>query len=161
MISDLLGLGFDLDIETAVPSATVIQSCVRSYFERFHIHHALFHPHTFNLNQMANPLVLAICAIGALYRLDRKLSAFLFCIAERALDMFSIKRDADAASPSFEEKVISSSIRQTAASPKPLWELQTRVLLVFVATIGGKPAFSRKAIDGIGCKSFLPLSSSQ
>lgn len=165
MISDLLDLGCGLGVETAFPSATVIQSCVRAYFERFHIHQALFHPHTFNLNQMTNSLVLAICAIGALYRLDRKLSAFLFCIAEKALDMFSLKRDADTASPSFEEKANSSSVRQTTASPKPLWELQTRVLLMFVAAIGGKPAFSRRAIDGIGCKAFfthsLPSSSAR
>ncbi|KAJ5950825.1 uncharacterized protein N7479_009238 [Penicillium vulpinum] len=139
---------------TAVPSAAVIQNCVRGYFERFHIHYVLFHPHTLNLNQMASPLILVICAIGALYRLDRKLSAFLICMAERALDMLCVKRDGGAATPSFEANATRSSTRQTTTSPKPLWELQTRVLLVFVAAIGGQSAFSRKAIDGIGCKSF-------
>ncbi|KAJ5382257.1 hypothetical protein N7517_000168 [Penicillium concentricum] len=150
IISDLLDIGLDADIGTAVPSATVMQNCMRGYFDRFHIHHALFHPHKFTLDRMASPLILAMCAIGALYRLDRKLSASLFCMAERALDMLSLKRDGEAASPSFEAKATSSSTRQTMSSPKPLWELQTRVLLVFVAAIGGQAAFSRKAIDGIG-----------
>ncbi|CAI7657074.1 unnamed protein product [Penicillium glandicola] len=150
IISNLLDIGFDEDIGTAVPSATLIQNCLRGYFERFHVHHDLFHPHIFDLNRMASPLILAMCAIGALYRLDRKLSALLFCMAEKTLDMLCLKRDGEAASPSFEAIATSSLAMQTTSSPKPLWELQTRVLLVFVATIGGQSALSRKAIDGIG-----------
>lgn len=160
MISLLLVIGFPADIEVSVPPATVIQNCVRRYFEKFHIHHTLFHPHTLNLEQLESPLMLAICAIGALYRLDRKLSTLFFCMAERALALLSVVRGGDAARPSFEAKATRSSTKQTMTSPKPLWELQTRVLLVFVAAIGGQAAMSRKAIDEIGCEYFqyFPLS---
>jgi len=98
-----------------------------------------------------------MCAIGALYRLDRRLSAFLFLTAERAVNMFSFQRDGDSASPSFETQDLETLGKQPMGNFKPVWELQTRVLLVFIATLGGKPTFSRKAVDGIGRKFSLPL----
>lgn len=153
LIFDLMDMGCDADLATKLPSSTVLQNCVRGYFERFDIHLGLFHPHTMNLSQTASPLILAMCAIGALYRLDRKLSAFLFCTAENALGMFSSKRDGDSASPSFEANAAGLLSMQTMDTSKALWELQTKVLLVFIATLGGQSAFSRKAMDGIGCKS--------
>lgn len=159
LILDLLDMGCDADVATKLPSSTVLQNCVRGYFERFHIHLGLFHRHTMNLSQTASPLILAMCAIGALYRLDRKLSAILFCTAESALVMFSSKRDGDSASPSFEADAAGLSSKHTMDASKPLWELQTKVLLAFIATLGGKSAFSRKAIDDIGCKSWQLLDS--
>ncbi|KAJ5986622.1 hypothetical protein N7451_010987 [Penicillium sp. IBT 35674x] len=127
LISNLLAMGCDTEITTKLPSSTVLQNC-----------------------QLDSPLTLAMCAIGALYRLDRKLSAFLFLTAERAVNMFSVHRDGDSASPSFETQDRETLGKQPMGNFKPVWELQTRVLLVFIATLGGKPMFSRKAVDGIG-----------
>jgi hypothetical protein len=159
LISDLLAMGCDSEITTKLPSSTVLQNCVRGYFERFHIHVGLFHLPTLNIGQLDSPLVLAMCAIGALYRLDRKLSAFLFLTAECAVNLFSFKRDGDSASPSFESQNVGTLGEQSISNSKPVWELQVRILLVFIATLGGKPTFSRKAIDGIGRKLSLPVHS--
>ncbi|KAJ5523623.1 hypothetical protein N7513_013167 [Penicillium frequentans] len=156
LISNLLAMGCDKEITTKIPSSTVLQNCMRAYFERFDIHVGLFHLPTLNIGQLDSPLTLAMCAIGALYRLDRRLSAFLFLTAERAVNMFSFQRDGDSASPSFETQDLETLGKQPMGNFKPVWELQTRVL-VFIATLGGKPTFSRKAVDGIGRKFSLPL----
>lgn len=157
LISNLLAMGCDTEITTKIPSSTVLQNCMRGYFERFDIHVGLFHLPTMNVGLLDSPLTLAMCAIGALYRLDRRLSAFFFLTAERAVNMFSFQRDGDSASPSFETQDLEPLDKQPMGNFKPIWELQTRVLLVFIATLGGKPSFSRKAVDGIGRKFSLPL----
>jgi hypothetical protein len=55
-----------------LPSKNIIERCLSSYLTCFHFHFPVVHVASLNLTEAPAPLVLAMCAIGALFRLERK-----------------------------------------------------------------------------------------
>lgn len=72
------------DKNTPIPAAKFLQSCLSSYITCFHIHFPLIHIQTLELQHAPSPLILAICAIGALYRLDRRRARMMYNLAKQS-----------------------------------------------------------------------------
>ncbi len=49
-------------------SSTSLQKCLRTYVDCFHAHLPMLHLHSFDSEHTPSPLLLAMCAIGALFR---------------------------------------------------------------------------------------------
>jgi hypothetical protein len=119
--------------ETPIPSAKDIQKFVLSYITCFHRHLPIIHFASFDIQTTPSPLTFAVCAIGALYRLDRKWSSSLFQLATQMLEVCSIP-----------------TMPGASLAPSPLWIAQTRILLSIFGMFGGKPAIARAGISRLG-----------
>lgn len=75
------------DTELDIPPARVCQGFLSSYITSFHGHLPIIHLRSFCPRTTPSPLILTICSIGALYRLDRRRARRLYDTAVRALDI--------------------------------------------------------------------------
>lgn len=60
-----------------LPSASLLNRFLGTYLVCFHPHYPILHIPTMSLENTPSPLILALCSIGALYRLHRKQAAYL------------------------------------------------------------------------------------
>ncbi|KAJ3536491.1 hypothetical protein NM208_g6688 [Fusarium decemcellulare] len=130
-----------------LPDISTLQHCLDRYIEVFHIHFPFLHLPTLELTTAPSPLILGICAIGALYRLERRLAASLCFMAERVLASLEMGRlDHD--------PVLSPNWARPPASPAidlvPLSIAQARLLVVFLLGFSGEPGLVRRALIGCG-----------
>ena len=88
-LRDVLGPTVLIDIEP--PSLRDMQRFLTSYFTCFHRHCPIIHIQTFDLNIAPRHLVLAMCAIGALYRLSRRTAKDLWSWGNIIADKVSYK----------------------------------------------------------------------
>lgn len=72
--------------EAHLPAAKVLQGFLSAYISSFHTHLRIIHLQTFDPRTTPSPLVLAMCSIGALYRLDRRRARHLYDIAVRSVE---------------------------------------------------------------------------
>lgn len=70
----------------ALPKRTSLSRFIRRYFGSFHRHQPLLHEPTWSPNNSSLPLVLAVCANGALYSLERTAAMEMHRIATDMLD---------------------------------------------------------------------------
>lgn len=70
------------DHELDIPSSKSLQGFLSSYVTNFHSHLPIIHLQTLCPESTPSPLILAMCCIGALYRLDRRRSRKLYDIAQ-------------------------------------------------------------------------------
>lgn len=77
------------NIFNQLPSAKLCQNFLLTYMECFHGHLPIIHLPTFDLNKTPSPLTLALCCIGALYRLDRRRARQLYDLAAEAVESVS------------------------------------------------------------------------
>ncbi|KAF4996668.1 hypothetical protein FDECE_12346 [Fusarium decemcellulare] len=131
----------------SLPATTSLQQYFNSYVESFHIHFPFLHLQTLNLETAPSPLILGICAIGALHRLERKVAASLHLTAERALT--SIDFDRLQTSPTLLQDWARPR-DSPSADPASLSLAQARLILVFFAAFSGEPQFIRQALVGCG-----------
>lgn len=133
-----------------LPSAVALQKCIQTYVNAFHVHLPIFHLHTLDFDRTPSPLVLAICAIGALYRLERKIAASLYMTADQALSAAVDRGD----NLHKKARLLEDWSRPPSRQPKPyqdsLWTSQTRLLLAMFATFSGDPEVVSKAIVRLG-----------
>ncbi|KXH26408.1 hypothetical protein CSAL01_04389 [Colletotrichum salicis] len=130
-----------------LPSVTCLQQYFNSYVDAFHIHFPFLHLQTLELGTAPSPLILGICAKGALHRLQRKVASSLYFTAERVL-----------ASIYFEILQDTPELLDDRARPRdsplpdqvPLVLAQTRFILVFFASFSGEPRLIRQALIGCG-----------
>lgn len=127
-----------------LPETTSLQHCFDSYVKAFHIHFPFLHLPTFDLMTTPSPLILGICAIGALHRLERRLAASLCFMAERALA--SVEMSKLQISPLDWARPNDSPPSDLA----PLGIAQARLLLVFFTGFSGQPRLIRQALVGCG-----------
>ncbi|KAH9222900.1 fungal-specific transcription factor domain-containing protein [Leptodontidium sp. 2 PMI_412] len=104
--------------ENVLPSAATLSSFIRRYFKSFHQHQPFLHEPTWSPDKAPTPLILAICANGALYSLERAVAVDLHRIAVTMID----KEDAD------------------------IWVLQSLMLLMAFSAWGGSPTDLRTAL---------------
>jgi len=126
-----------------LPSAVALQKCVRTYVEAFHVHYPMFHLHTFDLETTPSPLLLAICAIGALYRLERKIAASLYSKADQAL---AAATSETRKAPRLLENWSQPPFQTAKVDEQLLWKSQTRFLLAMFTTFSGDPEATSNAI---------------
>lgn len=69
-----------------LPPARVCQSFLSSYTTNFHRHLPLIHLQSFSPRATPSPLILAMCSVGALYRLDRRRAKRLHELAASAIE---------------------------------------------------------------------------
>ncbi|KAK1464205.1 hypothetical protein CMEL01_12966 [Colletotrichum melonis] len=74
------------DISKDIPPLKACQSFLSSYVECFHCHLPLVHLQTISHGDIPSPLILAMCSIGALYRLDRRRARRLWDLALRLIE---------------------------------------------------------------------------
>ncbi|PVH81138.1 hypothetical protein DL98DRAFT_625982 [Cadophora sp. DSE1049] len=95
-----------------LPSSAALSSFIHRYFRSFHQHQPFLHESTWSPDEAPTPLILAICANGALYSLERVVAADLHQVAVVMIN----KEDAD------------------------VWVLQTVMLLMAFSAWGGNPS---------------------
>ncbi|KAJ9603158.1 hypothetical protein H2200_012453 [Cladophialophora chaetospira] len=134
-----------------LPTAAALQKCIRTYVDAFHVHLPIFHLQTMDFEQTASPLILAICAIGAQYRLERKVSASLFLKADQALAAAVVDRgDHLHKKPRLLEDWVRPRSQQPKSIPEALWKSQTRLLLAMLSCFSGDTEVISKAIAHLG-----------
>ncbi|KAK7897227.1 hypothetical protein LTR67_005116 [Exophiala xenobiotica] len=133
-----------------LPSAPALQKCIRTAVDAFHVHVPIFHLQTMDFASAPSPLLLAICAIGALYRLERKIAAALYLKAEQALSASS-RRGRDLQNkPRFLEDWSRPPQQELKTHPETLWQSQARLLIKMFATFSGDPEVISNAIAHLG-----------
>ncbi|KAH7133869.1 fungal-specific transcription factor domain-containing protein [Dactylonectria macrodidyma] len=102
------------DTAIDLPSAKLCQGFLSSYVSSFHSHLRIIHLQTFDPKTTPSPLLLAMCSIGALYRLDRRRARYLYDTAVR-------------------------SVETVSCPPRDycLWYVQARMLLSFYTIMSG------------------------
>jgi hypothetical protein len=68
-----------------VPSSTVLKGFLNSFFECYYKHQPFIHLPTLSMADTPSPLILAMCCIGALYRLDRRRAQTLYTICTQSI----------------------------------------------------------------------------
>ena len=132
-----------------LPTSTSLQKCLRTYFDSVHVHQPQFHLHTLDPASTPSPLILAMCAVGALFRLERKVAAALFAKADEALRNSRSDAQDEMMSPNSMEDWVRPRRGSEVLTSRPMWMTQCRLLLTFFAGFSGSPMFIRKAIEGM------------
>lgn len=70
-----------------MPTAQSLQRFLISYLTCFHKHYPILHLPSLDLRNAPSPLILAMCAIGALYRLSRKTAKDLWFWANKMVEL--------------------------------------------------------------------------
>ncbi|OAL17720.1 hypothetical protein AYO22_11376 [Fonsecaea multimorphosa] len=134
-----------------LPSAAALQKCIRTYVDAFHVHLPIFHLQTMDFETTPSPLTLAICAIGALYRLERKIAASLYLKADQALAAAVVDRGEHLhKKPRLLEEWIQPRPQSPKSTPESLWKSQTRLLLAMLSCFSGDTEVISKAIIRLG-----------
>ena len=79
------------DLPIRLPSASICQAFLGGYVECFDPHFPIFHWPTLDLISTPSPLILSMCSIGALYRLDRRRARMFYDIASRSISPVCIR----------------------------------------------------------------------
>lgn len=143
-----------LDIEKIgvfeLPTATTLQKWLRTYLEAFHVHFPFIHFPSLDLEATPSPLILAICAVGALYRLERAGAVSLHVKAVQCLSVAEV---------SMTQIILRNRLLEHWSPPKstpdpstarPLWHSQARLLTLMFAAFSGDPAVVVKSIEDLG-----------
>ncbi|KAL2411615.1 hypothetical protein ABEF92_005097 [Exophiala dermatitidis] len=143
-VSDDLLQGFRL------PGITALQKCLGTYVDSFHVHMPIFHLQTLKLSSTPSPLLLAVCAIGALYRLERKVAASLYLMADQALCATVDRRGRPNQKPRLLEDWTQPVTEEPRSHRECIWTSQARLLLSMFACFSGEPDVVAKAIVQLG-----------
>ncbi|KIW62265.1 hypothetical protein, variant [Phialophora macrospora] len=134
-----------------LPTAAALQKCIRTYVDAFHVHLPIFHIQTMDFESTPSPLILAICAIGAQYRLERKVLASLYLKADQALAATVVDRgDHLHKKPRLLEDWVRPRPQSRKSTPDALWQSQTRLLLAMLSCFSGDTEVISKAIVHLG-----------
>lgn len=160
MLADLTlrlpGAALDPD---RIASAAALEKHLNSFMDSFNMHLPIFHIPTFDLAQSPSPLVLAMCAIGALLLLDRPNASTLYSLSRQAL-MCKHQR-AELESPIVFWDWSRPSEEEASHSWSPLWLTQTHLLLTYFGAFCGHPEVVVRTMGEIGYLSCVSISSSK
>ncbi|KAG7038941.1 cytochrome p450 [Colletotrichum scovillei] len=106
-----------------LPTAKTLQGFLSAYMTSFHSHFPIIHMQTFDLAHTPGPLVLSICSIGALYRLDRRRARHLYDLAIRTVEQVPQPTKDDS---------------KSMVKDYFLWFVQAKILLSFYAVMSGE-----------------------
>lgn len=131
-------------------SAASLQKCLRTYVDCFHVHLPLFHLHTLDLEHTPSPLLLSMCAIGALFRLERRVAVSLYGMATQSIQSVLLDTGNVITIPNSLEEWVRPRRDSTTSNWRPLWVTQCKLLMTFFAAFSGDPVVIRKATEGVG-----------
>lgn len=77
------------DVSQEVPSSKLLQGFLASFMECYYRHQPFIHLPTLSTVDSPSPLTLAMCCIGALYRLDRRRAQRLYAIGTQSIETVS------------------------------------------------------------------------
>lgn len=126
------GLGL---AETLLPTLTDLQQFSSGYLEGFHRHFPIIHLHSFDPYQVPSPLIMAVCSIGAQYRLRRDKAKNFFVLAG-TMSSHALHNGLP--------------IVNGDPEPAPLWVMQTRVLLSLSGMFSGMTPIVLRAVENLG-----------
>ncbi|KAK5462730.1 hypothetical protein LTS15_002442 [Exophiala xenobiotica] len=135
----------------SLPSIQKLQLYLRAFSECFDSHLSVIHLPSLRASQTPSPLILAMCAIGALYRLERKDAAALHRLAGQSLerDVEETPHGHAVATPDSLDAWSMLQDNDQSSEQRTLWESCTHFLLTFFAVFGGKPGEVQKAIGAL------------
>lgn len=121
--------------ETLLPSFTELQQFFLGYLEGFHRHFPIIHLHSFDPLRSPSPLIMAMCSIGAQYRLRREKAKNLFVLAG-----------------TMSSQALHNGLPIVDGSPEPapLWVMQTRVLLSLSGMFSGMTSIVLRTVENLG-----------
>lgn len=120
------------EIDLPVKTRRELQHFLNGYLDCFHRHLPILHLPTLEMSQTPSPLILAVCCIGALYRLERQKARKIYLLAARICHS-SENADVD-----------------HVTSLRPLWLMQARILLLLYAALGDDSATAEFEIGRMG-----------
>lgn len=118
---------YNLEVEDSqMPDPQDTQSFMKQFFESFNTRLPLFHVPSFNISVTPPPLLLSMCSVGALFGAEKEAAIALSGLAKQAL--------------------------QNAGSSynRPLWEVQSKLLLIVQAAFGGDLEGVNWALENVG-----------
>ncbi|USP74120.1 hypothetical protein yc1106_01394 [Curvularia clavata] len=124
-------LGHDGGLHAFV-SFKELQRFLMTYVDCFHRHLPLLHLPSISFGTTPSPLIISVCCIGALYRLDRKRARLLYELADRLL------------------VINCKSGSRLAGNSAPTWSIQAKVIVSFYAFFGGSREIRVSAFNHIG-----------
>ena len=150
-----------------LPLVKICQSFLSSYVTSFHNHFPIIHLQSLCLRTTPSPLILAMCSIGALYRLDRRQARRLYEVAVHALESVSQCPNPKPQPPLPSRRILIPRVHKT---PPPtlhghatlvkgysLWHAQARILLMFQAVMSGEKDLLMSTLHRSGFFSLVSL----
>lgn len=131
------------DITLPLRSRRDLEHLMTGYFDCFHRHVPIIHPPSFKVEATPSPLVLAMCAIGAQYRLDRSKARKLFDVSNQLLRAGDLDLTSDIPRLSETRSTQTSKLR-------PLWVMQARTLLVLLGALSNDTNLLDAELERIG-----------
>ncbi|KAI9052177.1 hypothetical protein LZ554_003537 [Drepanopeziza brunnea f. sp. 'monogermtubi'] len=140
-------------LELLASVATILyERCLQRYFATFNIHAPLFHLPSLDADKIPAAQLLSICAIGAMYRMERKVAAIFYNAARQSLDNMS-SASSDQKDPlhglHLQDWIKPTSTESESPIP-PLWISQSKLLLTLFETFSGGSNLSSMAICRLG-----------
>ncbi|CAK7210085.1 hypothetical protein SBRCBS47491_000651 [Sporothrix bragantina] len=114
-----------------VPSAKLLQGFLTSFLDCYYRHQPFIHLPSLSVANTPSPLVLGMCCIGALYRLDRRRAEKLYTLGTKS---------------------IAGHVRAflESSAELPLWVGQSAMLLTAYAALSGDKALAGSVMEGNG-----------
>lgn len=145
-----------------VKNCREVQHLINGYVDYFHRHFPILHLASLVPWETPSPLIWAMCCIGALYRLDRQKARRIYRIT---VQMLNAQFDPDGIpiplnSPkSVNEWPWDDTHTKQASQMRPLWLMQTRVLLSLYASLGEDSTVAVAEFERLGMftKASTPL----
>ncbi|KAH7388971.1 hypothetical protein BKA64DRAFT_126440 [Cadophora sp. MPI-SDFR-AT-0126] len=141
-------------LKLMTPFATVLyERCLQRYFAIFNTHTPLFHLPSLDLDKIPAPLLLCMCAIGAIYRMERKIAAIFYNVAHQSLESISslsFGRGPPLQGLLLQDWIKPADVKSNESPSPPLWVSQTKLLMTMFETCSGDPELSTVAINRLG-----------
>ncbi|KAK4620724.1 Transcriptional regulator [Fulvia fulva] len=152
VVKDLLNHtpGPSLIDNTNPPSTHLVRVCLAAYFESFNVHLPLIHQPTFQYTDEPPQLLLAMAAIGALYRLERKVATYLYLAAEASLPDATFVSDQTCADLFYAGDLASPDAAVDNIQTIKLADARTLLLLMLFGAFSGNREVSENAIGRQG-----------
>lgn len=129
--------------------AVSLKRCIRRYMDVFQTHVPILHVSTLEIAIIPSPLVLAMCMIGAIYRMERKAAAIFYNVAHRSLRQTGLMGE-DSPNKIYLHGWITPEETPRELASTPLWISQTIFLLTMFETLSGDPELTAMAIERLG-----------
>ncbi|KAE9976109.1 hypothetical protein BLS_002251 [Venturia inaequalis] len=104
-----------------LPSTSVLNRYLSTYFNLFHHHLPFLHPSSFDPTEVSPPLLLAVLSIGALYTFEQEQAYMLHIGSKVLVNQFLQNKD------------------NFSSRKCPLWTMQSTLINMFFASWSGDP----------------------
>lgn len=112
--------------DSQFPDSQDIQRYMNQFFQSFNTRLPVFHLPSFNICVIPAPLLLAMCAVGALFGAEKDVANTLSGLAKQAMQSTGSSYD------------------------RPVWEVQCKLLLIVHAAFGGDLDAANWALENVG-----------